>query len=696
MNKEDWRKIQRELLKKKNVVAVGWGFKQVKGIMTDEEAIVCSVEKKVPFSQLKAEDWIPAVVEGEKTDVIETGIIRALKARTDRWRPCLAGDTRISCNSESKKICDLEKGDVVYSFNLETFKFEKKKVVDKFCTGTNQVFKVITDGHTVEATAEHPFLVYKGYKKERNSKGQFCPTPNFLWVETQFLKKGDVLVSYRELPNGKEKNVLFGYEITQEFCKIVGAFIGDGFVMRRSDKRGWISGINWCFPKNDKVREKYEKLITDAFGKVSKKRYLRLYSHEIGILFQKLDLDYPAKEKHLPTWIFELSKENKIAFLEGYLDSDGHHRNPEKGKRKETWDFYSASKRLIEDTKALIESVGWSSSNVMRRDVPARMIAEHIVNSSACWSIAVVKNRKKPHASRNCPSQGLRSLLKDKIAIFEVRKIEKTGKKETFDIQVDGSPNYLADGFVVHNCPGGVSIGHEWITAGTLGCLVKRDGQIFILSNNHVLADCGNAPIGSAILQPGKYDGGTLVDRIATLSDFIPIYFVGIPGDCKIGNAIVKLLNFSASVVKRKSRICLIDKQQAENLVDAAIALPIVPTDVDKEILEIGVPAGIAKGILGMSIQKSGRTTGLTKGEILQTDVAVTVQYGEGKTALFVDQFMAGAMCAGGDSGSVVLDMERNIIGLLFAGSDNSTVMNPIQHVIELLRLENGIRRNVR
>ena len=89
-----------------------------------------------------------------------------------------------------------------------------------------------------------------------------------------------------------------------------------------------------------------------------------------------------------------------------------------------------------------------------------------------------------------------------------------------------------------------------------------------------------------------------------------------------------------------------------------------------------------------MAIQKSGRTTGLTKGEILQVDAMVTVQYGDGKTALFVDQIMAGEMCSGGDSGSVVLDMDKNLIGLLFAGSETSTIINSIQHVYELLELE--------
>jgi len=238
--------------------------------------------------------------------------------------------------------------------------------------------------------------------------------------------------------------------------------------------------------------------------------------------------------------------------------------------------------------------------------------------------------------------------------------------------------------------PGGVSIGHESISAGTLGCLVQRDGVTYILSNNHVLADSNKASIGDSILQPGKADDGAWRDRIAILADFVPIGFEDAPSPpsgCKIGKAVVKMLNFSASAAKRGSRVQLINSQQ-DNLVDAAIALPIDDGNVENTVLGIGIPLGFAEGGLGMAIQKSGRTTGWTVGEILQVDVAVTVSYGEGRRAVFVDQFLAGSMSAGGDSGSAVLNMNRNVVGLLFAGSDKSTIINPIQYVIDLLNLE--------
>jgi len=73
--------------------------------------------------------------------------------------------------------------------------------------------------------------------------------------------------------------------------------------------------------------------------------------------------------------------------------------------------------------------------------------------------------------------------------------------------------------------PGGISVGNFRITAGTLGCWVKKGGQYLILSNNHVLANCNNCQVGDAILQPGKYDGGVLgKDDIALLSEYVPLH----------------------------------------------------------------------------------------------------------------------------------------------------------------------------
>src|SRR5690606_33049930 len=89
--------------------------------------------------------------------------------------------------------------------------------------------------------------------------------------------------------------------------------------------------------------------------------------------------------------------------------------------------------------------------------------------------------------------------------------------------------------------PNGYSVGHPDITAGTIGAKVKdSSGNVYILSNNHVLANSNNASIGDPALQPGPFDGGTLADQIGTLADFQPI---NIGGSNNAMDAAIALVN---------------------------------------------------------------------------------------------------------------------------------------------------------
>jgi len=240
--------------------------------------------------------------------------------------------------------------------------------------------------------------------------------------------------------------------------------------------------------------------------------------------------------------------------------------------------------------------------------------------------------------------------------------------------------------------PGGVSIGHYRITAGTLGCVVRdRDtGERLILSNNHVLANSNDASIGDAILQPGPADGGKVsTDTIATLLRFVPIEYTTSPGTCGIANFYVMLGNMLAIALGSSHRLDVSSiRKQAVNKIDAALARPINDNDVLDEIRNIGTINGVAEAELGMPLRKSGRTTDFTTDEVRVLDATVNVSYGTGRTASFEEQIVAGAMSQGGDSGSLVVHEDsRDAVGLLFAGSDQSTILSPIQTVLDLLNV---------
>jgi hypothetical protein len=218
--------------------------------------------------------------------------------------------------------------------------------------------------------------------------------------------------------------------------------------------------------------------------------------------------------------------------------------------------------------------------------------------------------------------------------------------------------------------PLGFSVGHPAITAGSIGARVRDGtGNLFVLSNNHVLANANNALIGDPIYQPGPYDGGTAADQIGTLAAFDPIVF---------------------SIL-------------ASNTIDAALAATTAanvgnatPTDDG-----YGMPNSAIYGdanhdgtfdnvsaLLGLNVQKYGRTTKLTQGQITGVNATVLVCYDTqcSKEARFVDQLLItpGGFSGGGDSGSLIVtaDGNKNPVGLLFAGSSTQTIANRIDRVL--------------
>jgi len=215
----------------------------------------------------------------------------------------------------------------------------------------------------------------------------------------------------------------------------------------------------------------------------------------------------------------------------------------------------------------------------------------------------------------------------------------------------------------------GISVGHYAITAGTLGSLaVGRSApwsnRLLVLSNNHVLANSNAGKVGDPILQPGPYDGGKdPADRIALLARWVPLLFGG-----------------------------------AVNYVDCAYAWA-WPNLVRKEFVYLRagrlnyftVNRNPVPATVGMPVGKTGRTTQLTSGRVVDVNFSGNVGYGGGRVGFFRDQIViqasSGSFSAGGDSGSLIWTWtpQRNPVGLLFAGSTTHTIANKIQRVLTAL-----------
>ncbi len=208
--------------------------------------------------------------------------------------------------------------------------------------------------------------------------------------------------------------------------------------------------------------------------------------------------------------------------------------------------------------------------------------------------------------------------------------------------------------------PIGVSAGIANGLTGTLGARVTNGTSTYALSNNHVFASMNNGTVGSSIIQPGRFDGGTELDHtFANLSDFEPIDFSG----------------------------------QCVNTIDAAIAETGVDqlTNATPEV-GYGIPWKTPLAASpGMNVQKFGRTSGLTFGSILALNATVEVSYGNAGIACFKNQIIVspGEFSLGGDSGSLVVAssndeaIDTRPVGLVFAGSSTISVANDIRLVLD-------------
>lgn len=201
----------------------------------------------------------------------------------------------------------------------------------------------------------------------------------------------------------------------------------------------------------------------------------------------------------------------------------------------------------------------------------------------------------------------------------------------------------------------GISLGNaNECIPGTTGAIVTRGGVRYLLGPNHLLARRNAATIGEDIVQPSRVDASAacdpspLTNRVGRLVDFEPLVFGG--GDNAIDGAIAEL-----------------------TISDVTCA---TPTGF------YGMPsATIATGAPGLTIQKLGRTTGLTGGEIKSVNVKLNLFYPEGKVRLVGQMLTSKGFGDFGDSGSLVVTSDGTLrpVGMLIGGGNNGTgVVTPI------------------
>lgn len=220
------------------------------------------------------------------------------------------------------------------------------------------------------------------------------------------------------------------------------------------------------------------------------------------------------------------------------------------------------------------------------------------------------------------------------------------------------SGDYDTSGNTVADCCG-----------GTLGALLKgSDNNLYLLSNNHVLAHSDHAAPGDAIVQPGLIDNncnpsGAGTETVGTLSAWPPLSSRATNVDAAIAQAVPGAVDAGGAILE-------LGAKQPDGTLGAAPP---------------GISSTGGKGeaaLLNLRIAKSGRTTGLTCAAISAVDLDVSVDYFQDcaetrpyLTKLYTNQFaMSGnGFSDAGDSGSLIVDAANaEPVGLFFAGGRDS------------------------
>lgn len=290
-------------------------------------------------------------------------------------------------------------------------------------------------------------------------------------------------------------------------------------------------------------------------------------------------------------------------------------------------------------------------------------------------------------------------------AVYLVATINDTGKTATSKILLNdhrlnstpaanqaiqhgeallGSSGGNDDDYDIYTAPSG----QRYIAdccGGTLGALVEdAQGQRYLLSNNHVLAESDQASAGNAIVQPGLIDGActplsdpdSLLHAVGKLRTWVRLASHQTNVDAALASILPGQINTQGAILALGPL--------RQGLLTAA-----PPTAGSGEVL---MPEN-----LRMAVVKSGRTTGLTCSHLGAIDLSVKVNYYRDcaetqpyLTKIFRHQIaIAGAhFTDSGDSGALVLDASNaRAIGLYFAGGSNQqgqalSLVNPMHDVL--------------
>jgi Fe-S cluster assembly protein SufB len=342
---------------------------------------------------------------------------------------CLTGDSLVYKNNDLVPIAEIEPGDMVYSLTPE-FEVGRSRVVGKRENPPEQVYNVVLRNHReVRATANHPFLVARKVGRTRQ----------LAWTSVASIVPGDEIAIVGRVPDHGRPHVFANpmrrprsrnpftppVESSEDLMWLLGFYVGDGCL--DGENR-----VTFAVADSDPARPALQERLRTVFGVEARRArgvQLRVNSAPLVDWLRAAGFAGTADTKRLPDWIFRIPHAQKRAFVEGYIAADGHVRE---GHRNVS--ITSTSWTLLEQVRSLAISAGMNATKI------------------STWT----RRQKLPLGTRE-KSYATSYLyfgdetLDGPVHFVPILTIEPAGEHVTYDIEVEGTANFIANGVFVHN-----------------------------------------------------------------------------------------------------------------------------------------------------------------------------------------------------------------------------------------------------
>lgn len=331
-----------------------------------------------------------------------------------------------------------------------------KKVLAAWLAATKQTYTLRTkSGYELILTDEHRILVKND---ERSKSSYFLRADETVgkWIHLT----PDVGGEQIEQGNRTMVDTLFPTVWTEEAAYWVGSWIGDGSTNRVAQIY-WASGDDTIETLDWGVR--LERLLgvkpTETVDSNNIRKWTVNHSKTVQSL---LPFKYNA-----PKEIFTSPNNVKAAFIRALFDTDGCITETSNGVAQIT--FVTTKKTLALDTQQLLLSLGimtaltYHSREQLRLDKKSGKEYNH--SESYCLSIrgALSRKRFRDSVGFSLPRKANKLFMlrdgevKDNIEqedVFmdRVESITPLDVRDVYDLMIEGDPEFVAQGLLVHNC----------------------------------------------------------------------------------------------------------------------------------------------------------------------------------------------------------------------------------------------------